>query len=437
MAKMIPLLPLRIREQIRALQYKSELLVAAVQLAVIALLVVVNYSTPKGYSPGAPVHSAELGLSLFTILVLVRLWFAYTKQLSPFFLGFLVIAEMVLLLFILWTYYLQFETTPPINLKNTSFSFVFVLITLRALRFEPIWVILSGFTAAIGWCVIVWLAISSTSMNVLTWDYVTYASSRSVYLVAEFNKVLSILLVTGIIALVLKRGQELLSQEVTQTTAAKELARFFDTNVAEKITSSATVLQAGYGETRTAAILFTDLRGFTKSSQLLSPNDLMSLLGEYQRLLVPIIQKHHGTIDKFVGDGIMASFGAATPSDIYAANALHAVDEIIIAAKNWSDTRSKMKMIALNIGMGVAVGEVIFGVIGNEGRLEYTVIGEPVNLAAKLEKQNKVEHTIALTTPLTLAGALQQGYKGSANKERRPASIIADVAHPVDLVVLG
>ena len=86
-------LPLRVREEFTALQYKSELLVAGVQLAVIALLFIVNLITPAGYAPSAPVHSAPLGLSLFTILVLVRLWFAYTNQLTPFVLGFSVILD--------------------------------------------------------------------------------------------------------------------------------------------------------------------------------------------------------------------------------------------------------------------------------------------------------------------------------------------------------
>ena len=134
--------------------------------------------------------------------------------------------------------------------------------------------------------------------------------------------IFSILLVTMIIALVLKRSKETLYQAVSKTQAAKDLARFFDRSVAEKITHSELTLQAGYGETRKAAIMFTDMRGFTLLSKSLSPSELIKLLGEYQSLLVPIIQKHNGTIDKFMGDGIMASFGAVTPSNTYAADAL-------------------------------------------------------------------------------------------------------------------
>lgn len=421
----------------KAQQYRSELLVGGVQLGVILLFMAIDYLTPVGYTPNAPVHSTSLGLSLFTILILTRLWFAYTNQLTPRVLGLFVITEMFLLLFVIWTYYLQYETSPTINLKNTHINYVYILIALRALRFEPEWVLLSGFCAVIGWSIIVWQTLSSTGMNVITWDYVTYASTRSVYLGAVFDVLLSISLVTVILALVLQRAQKTLFQAVEQTSAAKDLARFFDSSVAEKIIHSDSIVQAGYGETRRAAILFTDLRGFTKASKTLSPTDLIKLLGEYQRLLVPMIQKHNGTIDKFMGDGIMASFGAVTPSKTYAADALRTVDEILTMLSVWNETRRKNGNFVLDLGMGLAAGEIVFGVIGNADRLEYTVIGETANLAAKLEKHNKVEHSKALSTASTLAEALKQNYKSDTKKIERKSRDVAGVDGPMDLVVLA
>ncbi|WP_454785950.1 adenylate/guanylate cyclase domain-containing protein [Legionella sp. WA2024007413] len=430
-------LPQRIRDDMKSQQYRSELLVGGVQLGVIFLLMIIDYLTPIGYTPHAPVHSTSLGLSLFTILILTRLWFAYTNQLTPKVLGLFVITEMFLLLFIIWTYYLQYETSATINLKNTHINYVYILIALRALRFEPEWVLLSGFTAVIGWTVIVWQTLSSTGMSVITWDYITYASTQSVYLGAVFDILLSIFLVTVILALVLQRAQKTLFQAVAQTSAAKDLSRFFDLSVAEKIIHSDSILQAGYGETRHAAILFTDMRGFTKASKTLSPSDLIQLLGEYQRLLVPIIQKHNGTIDKFMGDGIMASFGAVTPSNTYAADALRAVDEILAKLLVWNEARKKNGDFVLDVGMGLAVGEIVFGVIGNADRLEYTVIGETANLAAKLEKHNKVEHSKALTTASTLTEALKQNYESEAPKIERKSRSVAGVDDPMDLVVLA
>lgn len=431
------MLPDRVIKNIEEQQYRSEILVALFQFAVVALLATFYWVAPSGHSPDAPVYSVPLGLSLFSILVFVRLWFAYTRQLSRFFLGVSAVAEMAILLFTIWTYQFQFESTSTVVLKNTHVAYVFILIALRALRFEPIWVIISGLTAALGWGLIVWYTLITAGTHIITWDYVTYVSTRSLHPGGEFDKVLAILLVTGLIALVLQRARNTLFQAVSQTHAARDLSRFFDSDVAEKITGSQESLLAGQGETRHAAILFTDMRGFTKASASLTPNALIGLLGEYQQLLVPIIQKHGGSIDKFMGDGILASFGAVAPSERYAVDALNAVDEIMHATKQWAEARKKKGETAIGIGAGLAHGELVFGVIGNDNRLEYTVIGDPVNLAAKLEKHNKAEQVNALTTRATLDLAVKQGYKNAADKETRVGRDVAGVAQPIDLVVLA
>lgn len=429
-------LPLRIQREIADQQYKSEILVSSVQLIVLAFLFTISCCIPVNYSPDAPVHSTALGLILFAILVLLRLWFAYTGQLNNFFLGFSIIAEMLLLIFIIWSYHLQYETTVNLDLKNPQIHFVYILIALRALRFEPRWVILSGFTAAFGWLLMVWQTYVSVGTKIFTWDFVTDATTNQIYLGSLFDVFLSIILMTLIIALVLKRARDTLYEAVAKKSAAKELARFLDPSVVKKITLAETMLQAGYGEVRHAAIMFTDLRGFTQLSNILTPSELIILLAEYQGLLVPIIQRNNGNIDKFLGDGLMASFGAVHTSKTYAADALRAVDEINKAIKVWNEKRQYDGKILLDVGIGLAAGEVIFGVMGEADRLEYTVIGETANLAAKLEKQNKIAQTKALTTKNTLLEALQQGYRYQWKKDELPKQHIIGMVEPIDLIIL-
>ena len=91
---------------------------------------------------------------------------------------------------------------------------------------------------------------------------------------------------------------------------------------------------------------------------------------------------------------------------------------------------------AIAAGVGVAVGSVVFGATGDDSRLEYTVIGDAVNLAAKLERHTKVEPARALTTGATLATARSQGYSAGSEPEIRPARQVAGVEEPIDLVVL-
>ncbi|HNL20782.1 MAG TPA: adenylate/guanylate cyclase domain-containing protein, partial [Rhodocyclaceae bacterium] len=158
-------------------------------------------------------------------------------------------------------------------------------------------------------------------------------------------------------------------------------------------------------------------------------------LGEYQGLMVPLVKAHGGSIDKFMGDGILASFGAVAPDPEYAANALRAVDAIMAAAAEWRQRRGAVGGASPEVGAGLAAGEVVFGIIGEGRRLEYTVIGDAVNLAAKLEKQNKAESTRGLTTQDTLELARQQGYSGT--KEIRFARRVGGVAELLDLAILS
>ncbi len=430
-------LPARIAADIGQQQFKSEIMVGIVQLAVVAVFYLLYVTTPASFTPDAPIRATPLGLSLFTILVVLRLWFATTDQLSRGILAFSVVAEMSVLMFTIWAYHLQFEAQPSLYLKSTGLFYVFIMIALRALRFDPLWVLLSGFTAAIGWVVLTVYAIARAPGNPITWDYVTYMGSSQIHPGGEADKVLAIVMVTVILALAIARARRFLVQSVTQTQAASDLSRFFDREVAERITGADLRAAAGHGELRRAAILFIDMRGFTKLSALLAPSELIAVISEYQRLLVPVIQAHGGSIDKFMGDGIMASFGAVSPTAHYAADAVRAVDAILAAAQRWKLERGAAGKPAPDVGAAVASGEVVFGVIGDDNRLEYTVIGDAVNLAAKLEKHTKAENVRALTTREMLDLAQQQGYAPVAAKRILLKRDVGGVAAPLDLAVLG
>ena len=430
-------LPARIAADIGRQQFRSEIMVGVVQLAVVTVFYLLYVVTPASFTPDAPVRATPLGLSLFTILVALRLWFAATDQLGRGILAVSVVAEMAVLMFTIWAYHLQFEAQPSLYLKSTGLFYVFIMVALRALRFDPLWVLLSGFTAALGWIVLTAYAIVRAPGNPITWDYVTYLGSSQIHPGGEADKVLAIVMVTVILALTLARARRFLVQSVSQTQAASDLARFFDREVAERITGADLRAAAGHGELRNAAILFIDMRGFTKLSATLTPPELIEVISEYQRLLVPVVQSHGGSIDKFMGDGIMASFGAVSPSDHYAADALRAVDAILEAAARWKTERSAAGKPAPSVGAAVASGEVVFGVIGDDNRLEYTVIGDAVNLAAKLEKHTKVESVRSLTTRELLELALRQGYAAAASKQILRNRAVGGVAAPLDLAVLG
>ena len=132
-------------------QRESEVWVTVAQSIVVVVAALAYVLTPRGFSPDAPIAAVPLGLIALALLIVLRAWFAWSSQLTRPVLAASVVAEMSVLLAILWGFAPQYETTLSIALKNSLFVAIFVLIALRALRFDPIWVWLSGLTAAVGW----------------------------------------------------------------------------------------------------------------------------------------------------------------------------------------------------------------------------------------------------------------------------------------------
>ena len=154
--------------------------------------------------------------------------------------------------------------------------------------------------------------------------------------------------------------------------------------------------------------------------------------------MVAAIRGPGGSIDKFMGDGILASFGATRPSTTFAADGLRAIDAVLeTTASLGRRARRAAGRPAPRVGAALATGPVMCGTIGDRTRLEYTVIGDPVNLAAKLEKHTKAERVRALCPADAYQLALAQDYRPAARHEARPARRVAGLDAPLDLVVLA
>jgi adenylate cyclase len=158
------------------------------------------------------------------------------------------------------------------------------------------------------------------------------------------------------------------------------------------------------------------------------------MLTSFHARIVPILQDHNGVVDKFLGDGVMVTFGAVAPSQTAAADAVRALDRVLDEALSWQRSLEDLGLkTPLHVNAAVASGTVVFATLGDATRLEYTVIGEAVNLAAKLEKHNKVENTRALLPAATLDAARAQGYEQALAPESRPRAQVAGVTEPIDL----
>jgi adenylate cyclase len=431
-------LPVRIVTAIHDQQNMSERLVGWFQLAVVTLFGLLYTAAPKTFSTETTFELVPWVLSVYLFLTLMRLFIAYRSSMSDGMLYVSVVIDMGLLLAMIWTFHLQYQQPPTFYLKSPTLLYVFIFIALRALRFQARFVVTAGLVAAAGWIMLAVYAMNTAGgMKTVTRDYVYYMTSNSILIGAELDKVVTILTVTAILAVAITRARRLLVQAVTESAAVHDLSRFFSPEIAKKITAAEQAVKAGQGQVRNAAILMTDIRGFTRMAMIVEPDDLMNILADYQSKLVPVIQRHGGSIDKFMGDGILATFGAAVTTNTYAADALRAVDEIMAVTQVWQTECLAHEKPVPCVGAAVTTGRIIFGAVGDATRLEYTVIGDAVNLSAKLEKHTKKEGVRALCTVQAYQKAVLQGYQPPAKRTTLNDRQVEGVEKPLDIMVLG
>jgi adenylate cyclase len=428
-------MPQRIAGAISREQARSEVLVSLIQIAAIIGFAVLYSLTPKAFPPDVPFEPVPVALWVYGGFTLWRLYLALSERLTRAILAVSVVIDITVLMLTIWSFHLQYGAPPAIYLKAPTLMYVFILIALRTLRFEPGFVILAGCTAAIGWLGLVAYAIFAQEGMMLTRNFAEYMMSYSILVGAEIDKVVSILVVTAILALALHRARKLLIRAAVEGQAAADLKRFFAPEIAGKITETEGELVAGHAEMRDAAIMFIDLRGFTPLSEQLEPASVMQLLGEYQALMAKAVRASGGSIDKFMGDGILASFGAVRPTDNYAAAGVQAMEAVLETGARWAETRARQGMPSPAVAASVTTGPVMFGTVGDAERLEYTVLGDTVNLAAKLEKHCKVEQVAGVVMAATFDLAQQQGFAPRLDWQLRPARQIDGVAKALDLMV--
>lgn len=165
------------------------------------------------------------------------------------------------------------------------------------------------------------------------------------------------------------------------------------------------------GERKKITVLFSDIRHFTQISEHMSPENVVSLLNEYFEVMLKIIFKHQGTIDKFMGDGIMVEFGAPLSDDQQELHAVRCGLDMLKELKTLNEKFLKEDRPTLNIGIGIHSGYAIMGNIGSETRMEYTAIGDCVNVASRLEQATKVyNHPILVSD--SIFNALNNTFSG-------------------------
>ena len=385
-------LPERVRLSIARQQAQSEQLISWVQLLLVLIFATLYAIAPKT-GAHAPFQPVPWALGLYFAFTVVRLIFSLRRALPEWVLMVSLVMDMGLLMVLIWSFHIQYMQPPSFYLKAPTLIYVFIFIALRALRFDPRHIILAGLAAVAGWVILVLYVLFSEAGNpMITRNFVTYMTSNAVLIGAEVDKIISISLVTLILAVAISRAKRVFERDMFDSMAAADLSRFVSPEVAHRITHADKTITGGEAEIREVTVVFTDIEGFSTLSEKLDPVQLSQILNDFFQTLSEIATRCGGVITQYQGDMILITFNAVTANAHHARNAVataQAIQEVLKSRKFGNNFRLKARC-------GVNSGKVAIGAMGAQDRLVFTVLGDEVNVASRLEALNKQYDTYIL-----------------------------------------
>jgi adenylate cyclase len=174
------------------------------------------------------------------------------------------------------------------------------------------------------------------------------------------------------------------AQKMEQDAATRErFRRLLSPDLAEMVVTGQLTVEKG-GENRVASVMFVDIRGFTTLSANADADDILQLLNDYYEKLVAVIFCHEGTIDKFIGDGVMVIWGAPVSHEDDPLRAVRAALDMQRAVEQYNFDRAARGDTPIEIGIGINTGPVVAGYLGSSQTMSYSVIGDTVNMASRL-----------------------------------------------------
>ena len=195
-------------------------------------------------------------------------------------------------------------------------------------------------------------------------------------------------------------GWMLMIEDISSEKRIKStMSRYMDPSIADQLLASGAEILGG--KSVPATVLFSDIRSFTTLTEQLGPQGTVSLLNEYFEIMVECIQREGGMLDKFIGDAMMAAFGVPMAHDDDEDRAVRAAISMIRELDQWNAKRAQEGKMPVKIGIGLNTDVVVSGNIGSRKRMDFTMIGDGVNLAARLESACKQYHARILVSEFT------------------------------------
>ncbi|MCC6920563.1 MAG: adenylate/guanylate cyclase domain-containing protein [Alphaproteobacteria bacterium] len=286
---------------------------------------------------------------------------------------------------------------PPSTVLRESLILLYLVFLVQAaFTFSPRLVAWCGLCIIAGWTAILFWVIAKPGVfydlglpdeSGIRAYAARYANPFYFPLSKWMIEIFAVALLTFGLSIAVARSRRLVAQATHAERARSNLARHFSPNMVETLSLS----DQPFDRVRrqNAAVLFADIRDFTRFAENADPDDVVELLRAFHALLQNQVFEAQGTLDKVMGDGLMATFGVPVASSADAARALRCARGMLAALDEWNEQRRSIGLDSIRIGIGIHYGPVVAGNVGSEQRLAFEVIGDTVNTASRLQSLSK------------------------------------------------
>lgn len=368
---------------------------SAVLRCLVLLILILNFAVGE-HSGNFSVHTNVItGYALATSLALTL---AVTDK-APIWSGTaFIIADAALVVGLFHEHLFGPVATLDHSVTNANLAIAFLLLNHVALRLVPRLVLLFATLVVTGWLSFLVVIMFRHSGGHSPWPLLKDAALATSFSFAAF------------VAILLTRDHNKLLKQATRSERRRQnLSRFFSPAVVTEIQGGRTSLDL---QRRQAAVMFVDLRSFTSFAETAHPSELAELLADYRLQVTQAVFEYNGIIDKFIGDGVMAVFGPPVPKPDDVSRALQCALALSCKLDEWRELRRCQGKPALQFGIGLHVGSVISGVLKSGQHDEFTVFGDAVNVAERLERLAKYlgASLVVSSTVLDEVGPTAEAY---------------------------
>jgi adenylate cyclase len=308
------------------------------------------------------------------------------------------------------------EDLPPVTVavKEGALLFFVAFLVQGAFSYSPRFIVWTGICVTLGWGAVVAAAASEPgtffTLGAGEDMWRRYGDPAYVPVIKIVYDYVVVVLLTAGLAVAVWRSRQLVMAAAVSERARANLARHFSPKVVDEL--SARENPFGRVRRQQAAVLFADIRGFTTRCETMAPEDAMTFLRDFHARMEGVIFEHGGTLDKILGDGLLAVFGVPDVGNGDAGDALACAFAMMAAVEKWNVERAGRGEADVQIGLGLHYGHVMLGDVGSERLMTFTVVGDTVNVASRLQSLSK-----ELGTRLVASEALVNAVKDEMRKE--------------------